>query len=57
MTTPFIQSGAVPDQSKWAPIFSNEFFSGLFTNRNPLRDPATPYLYSKFYAATRYEAM
>jgi hypothetical protein len=57
MTTPFIQSGAVPDQSKWAPIFSNELFSGLFTNRNPLRDPATPYLYSKFYAATRYEAM
>ena len=58
MPNALIASGAVPKgQSHWAPIFSNEFFSGLYTNRNPLRDPATPFLYNKFYSATRYEAM
>ena len=59
MSNALLQAGAIPKggQSAWAPIFSNEFFSGLYTNRNPLRDPATPFLYQKFYSATRYEAM
>ena len=58
MPNALIQAGAqVSGPSRWAPIFSNEFFSGLWTNRNPLRDPATPFLYNKFYSATRYEAI
>ena len=58
MSNALLQAGAVPKgNTNWAPIFSNEFFSGLFTNRNPLRDPATPFLYGKFYSATRYEAI
>ena len=58
MSNALITAGAQPaGASKWAPIYSNEFFSGLYTNRNPLRDPATPFLYNKFYSATRYEAI
>ena len=57
MANALIAAGSVAPQSKWSPIFSNEFFSGLWTNRNPLRDPATPFLYNKFYSATRYEAI
>src|SRR5208282_3113974 len=58
MSTPFLQSGAVPEgQSHWAPIWTNEFFTGNWTVRNPLRDAAVPYLYGKFYAASRYESV
>lgn len=28
--------------TKWACLFSDEFFSGLWTQRNPMRDAATP---------------
>lgn len=58
MSDPLTQAGAVPNKaSNYAPLHTNEFFSGLVTNRNPLRDPNTPYLYQKFYSATRYDAM
>jgi hypothetical protein len=58
MANALLAAGAVPKgQTHWAPIFSNEFFSGLWTNRNPLRDPATPFIYGKFYSASRYEAL
>lgn len=58
MSTPFIVAGATPEgQSHWAPIWTNEFFTGLWTIRNPLRDAAVPYLYGKFYGASRYESI
>jgi hypothetical protein len=31
--------------------------TGLWTNRNPLRDAATTFLYEKFYSATRFDSM
>src|SRR5882724_10507686 len=34
--------------SGWAPIFSNRFFLGLWTNRNPLRAP-TGVIYEQYY--------
>lgn len=36
-------------QSRFVPIFTNRFFSGLWTQRNPLRDAATTRIVEKFY--------
>lgn len=42
-------AGASDDkQSKWAPIYTNRFFLGLWTNRNPLRAP-TGVIYENYY--------
>lgn len=58
MSNPFLAAGASLEKApKYAPLHSNEFFSGYCTNRNPLRDPQTPYLYQKFYSAARYDAI
>lgn len=58
MSNPLLQAGASLDKApRYAVLHTNEFYSGLCTNRNPLRDPQTPYLYQKFYSATRYDAM
>lgn len=45
------------DGSRHAPLHTNRFMTGLWTNRNPLRDAATPYLYEKFYSATHYDSL
>lgn len=47
----------MPRQSKYAPIFTNRFFTGLWSQRNPLRDAATQYLIEKFYAGARYDSL
>lgn len=57
MTSPLSQAGAVAEQSKWAPLHTNRFFTGLWTQRNPLRDAAVPYLYEKFYAGSRFDSL
>jgi hypothetical protein len=58
MATPFQVAGADKTRpTRYAPIFTNEFFTGLWTQRNPLRDAATPYLYQKFYSASRYDSL
>ena len=57
-TTPFLQHGAAPEKpTRFAPIWTNRFFTGLWTQRNPLRDAATPYIYEKFYSGSRYESL
>lgn len=43
--------------SRFAPIHTNRFFTGLWTNRSALRDAATPYLYEKFYSGSRFESL
>lgn len=40
-----------------APIFTNRFITGLWTQRNPLRDAATQYLVEKFYTGARFESI
>jgi hypothetical protein len=45
------------DGSRHAPLHTNRFMTGLWTNRNELRDAATPYLYEKFYSATHYDSL
>lgn len=57
MPTALIVAGAAPRESEWAPISQVEFFTGLWTLRNPLRDAAVPYLYTKFYSASRIDSI
>lgn len=57
MPGPLEQAGAYAEPTKYAPIFTGRFFTGLWTHRNPLRDAATPYLYEKFYSATRFDSI
>lgn len=57
MPSPFQSAGAALEQTKSAALHVNRMFTGLWTQRNPLRDAATPYLYEKFYSATRYDAL
>jgi hypothetical protein len=40
----------------YAPLHTNRFFTGLWTQRNPLRDAATPYLQEK-YAGSRFDSL
>jgi hypothetical protein len=44
-------------QTAAAPIFTNRFFTGLWTQRNPLRDAATQYLVEKFYTGARFDSL
>lgn len=58
MATPFdVAGGQKQKQTRYAPIWTNRFFTGLWTQRNPLRDAATPYLYEKFYAGSRFDSL
>jgi hypothetical protein len=45
------------DPSRYAPLSMFQIFTGLWTNRSPLRDAATPYLQQKFYSATRQDSI
>jgi hypothetical protein len=52
------QAGAqTVKQTRYAPMHCNRWFTGLWTQRNPLRDAATPYLYEKFYSGSRIESL
>lgn len=58
MPSPLQTSGAQLEKPpKYAPIATNRFWTGLWTNRSPLRDAATPYLYEKFYSGSRFESL
>lgn len=50
-------NGAAIAPSRHAAIHTNRFFTGLWTQRNPLRDAATPYLYEKFYGGSRFDSL
>jgi hypothetical protein len=55
--SPLIAAGAQVEPVSAAPLNTNRFFTGWWSNRSPLRDAATPYLYEKFYSATRYDSI
>jgi hypothetical protein len=57
MPSPLTQAGAITEPSEFAPLHTNRFMTGLWTNRNELRDAATPFLYEKFYSASRYDSL
>ena len=48
MANPFAQAGASADPSRYAPLYTNRFFTGYWTNRSLLRDAATSYLNEKY---------
>src|SRR5277367_1779277 len=52
-----VAGGQKQKQTRYAPIWTNRFFTGLWTQRNPLRDAATPYLYEKFYSGSRFDSL
>jgi hypothetical protein len=57
MTTPLTAAGASTAASRFAPLYTNRFITGLWTQRNPLRDAAVPYLYEKSYAGSRIDSL
>src|SRR6266702_8550773 len=57
MSSPITQAGGLTDPTQFAPLHTNRFMTGLWTNRNQLRDAATTFLYEKFYSATRFDSL
>lgn len=53
--SPLQTAGAQIDPSSAAPLHTNEFFTGMWTQGNPLGSGAVPFLYQKFYSAQRYD--
>lgn len=57
MAGPIAQAGATAEPSEYAALSMDTQFTGEWTQRNPLRDAAVPYLYRKFYSASRFDSM
>lgn len=58
MPNPLQQAGAQSDKPMHlVPIYTNEWWTGLWTNRSLLRDAATAFLVGKFYSGSRYESL
>lgn len=55
--SPLIAAGAQIAPINAAPLHTNRMFTGLWTQRSPLRDAATTFLLEKFYSATRFESL
>ncbi|MCU1305168.1 MAG: hypothetical protein JWQ87_5452 [Candidatus Sulfotelmatobacter sp.] len=52
------QAGAQLDRpSKNGCLHINRFFSGLWSNRSPLREAGVPYTYEKFYSGARFDSV
>jgi hypothetical protein len=52
MSNTLALAGATPEkQTKFAPIYTGRWSSGIWTNRSPLRDAATTRIVEKFYGA------
>src|SRR5437868_9510981 len=56
MADGFTAAGAAAEPSDFAPLTMDRYITGLSTSRNPLRDEDVPYLYEKFYSASRYDS-
>jgi hypothetical protein len=57
MSSPLEQAGAVKEPSEYATLSMDRGITGLWTQRSPLRDADVPYLYSKFYSASRFDSL
>lgn len=57
MPGPMQQAGATVEPSEYAPLAMDTQFTGIWTHRNPLRDAAVPYVYRKFYGASRFDSI
>lgn len=57
MPSPLSQAGATVEPSEYATLAMDEQFTGQWTQRSPLRDADVPYLYRKFYSASRFDSI
>lgn len=57
MSSPLEQSGATREPSEYAALSMDRHITGLWTQRSPLRDADVPYLYGKFYSASRFDSL
>jgi hypothetical protein len=58
MPTPFEAAGQQHTRPiKYAPLFTDRYFTGLWTNRNPLRDAATSFVLSRYGNFSRFESL
>lgn len=57
MPGPLQAAGATSEPSEYAPLTMDRYITGLWTQRSPLRDAAVPYLYTKFYSASRFDSL
>lgn len=57
MPGPLAQAGATAEPSEYTALAMDEHFTGLWTQRSLLRDADVPYLYRKFYSASRFDSM
>lgn len=57
MPGPLTAAGATPEPSQYASLTMDRSMTGLWTQRSPLRDADVPYLYGKFYAASRFDSL
>src|SRR5271165_3308402 len=57
MAGPLQAAGATSEPSEYATLSMDTQFTGMWTQRNPLRDADVPYLYRKFYSASRFDSI
>ena len=57
MAGPLTAAGAVQEPSEYATLTMDRAITGLWTQRSPLRDADVPYLYGKFYSASRFDSL
>lgn len=57
MAGPLEAAGALPEPSEYATLSMDRHLTGLWTQRSPLRDADVPYLYGKFYSASRFDSL
>lgn len=57
MAGPLTQAGAAPEPTEYATLPMDRYMTGLWTQRSPFRDADVPYLYGKFYAASRFDSL
>src|SRR5208337_4418823 len=50
-------AGATREPSEYAALSMDRSITGLWTQRSPLRDADVPYLYGKFYSASRFDSL
>jgi hypothetical protein len=55
--SPLQAAGAQIQPSAAAPLHTNEFFTGLWTQGSPFGPGAVPFLQSKYYSASRYDRL
>jgi hypothetical protein len=57
MPGPLEAAGALPEPSEYATLSMDRHITGLWTQRSPLRDADVPYIYGKFYSASRFDSL